>query len=927
MRREDSKWWSAGFTREWWDTLTVEQRHAFMDTLSDRELVDFHTDWRVWGRDNQLRPDGNDEWDQWLLLMGRGTGKASDVNTPVPTPSGWTTLGDLSVGDQVFDESGRPCTVTGTFEVPNPESAYRLTFSDGTHLDVCGEHQWVTWTHAERKAFLRSPYEDTGRFPDEWPAWRLKRRMGGTDLKQDVVEAALALQREGHSAREIEEQTGASWPALAKHLVAGRFIRRGPVVGKNSPGPQIRTTQQIVDTLTYGKRGDLNHCIPVCGPLQAPEADLPVHPYVLGAWLGDGSSAAAEITTADEGILDEIAACGEVVGARRETGNASSTVYLGGGPGTRCAKTGRMTANGSLRSRLRALGVLKNKHVPAAYLRASAAQRQALLQGLMDTDGYADVGGSSVEFCSTRKELVDAVVELARSLGQKPVVAESRAMLEGRDCGPRWRVTWRPTVQVFRLQRKLSRVRPIDGGQALRNHHRMIVKAEPINPVPMRCISVDSPHRMYLLGEGMIPTHNTRTGSEQVRNWVENEGVGRLCLLGQGEDDVREVMIEGESSILACSPPWFRPKFYPSVGSGRLEWPNGATAYVYSAADPEALRGPQFEKAWVDEPMAMPAEARAKAISNLRMGLRLGKRPQIIYTTTPKPHRWLTEMVEKAKTNPKIRVTRGTTHENAANLAPTFLESILDDYDGTALGRQELYAEILGDEAGALFLPSTLDKHRILPPPGATEGEEYAAWLKGFARTCERVVVGVDPNIVAKGTAHAAGIVPVGLRNGRRHVLADYSTKGGPLVWANRALDAYEDFLADEMVVEVNQGGDLVKMVIEQAARERGIDVKVAKVRASKGKQRRAEPVAAAYEQGKVAHMGPVGHEKAPGPFYLLEKQLCALHDAYDPTGEDFDRADALVWAATRLSKKGVGGDTSGPGAGIYLFSQFGSAA
>ena len=436
----------------------------------------------------------------------------------IPVPGGWKELADIAVGDEVFDESGRVCRVTATFDVM-PSEAYRLTFSDGTTLDACAEHQWVTWTHSERQAFLRSPYEDTSRFPADWPAWRLKRLKGGNNLRAEVIREALELQGTGLSAREIGRHLGVSRNALAPHLNAGRYVAREPKVYPDSPGPQIRTTAEIVKTLTCnGAQQDRNHCIPLCDALDLPEIDLPVDPYVLGVWLGDGLSADGRVTIADddaEDMLAILAAGGAPLAgiSNRKEGAACANYPIGCQPYARDPATGRMASNGSLQSALRPLGLLSNKHVPAIYLRTSAAQRLALLQGLMDTDGCWDRG--TVEFCATNQRLAHAVVELARSLGQKPVLSESRSKLYGKDCGPRWRVMWTPTVNVFRLLRKARQFRA-DGPQMLRNHHRMIESAELIDPVPMRCLTVDSPHSMYLAGEGMIPTHNTKAGA----NWT-----------------------------------------------------------------------------------------------------------------------------------------------------------------------------------------------------------------------------------------------------------------------------------------------------------------------------------------------------------------------------------------------------------------------
>lgn len=437
---------------------------------------------------------------------------------------------------------------------------------------------------------------------------------------------------------------------------------------------------------------------------------------------------------------------------------------------------------------------------------------------------------------------------------------------------------------------------------------------------------------LLLAGRGF---GKTKTGVEYWRDEVESGHVGRLALVGQGEDDIREVMIEGPSGFLKCASRDMRPEFRPSVGAGRLIWPNGAMAYVYSAADPESLRGPEFEGAWFDEPMAVPAENRAKTVSNLKLGLRSGRHPRLIYTTTPKPHRWLREEVAKAQraavdkiTGAEIPIalrryilTKGSTKENAANLAASYLEGILDDYDNTNLGRQEIYAEILGDEEGALWTPDMLDKSRVAVP---TDASERLRFLQDWAATCDKVVVGVDPNMSASSkTAHAAGVVVIGRRGSDRFVIEDRSCKGGPAHWARAAVAAHIDFGADEVVAEVNQGGEMVRMVIQQEAAAQGIDIRVHKVHATRGKIRRAEPVATAYERGMVKHLGAVGTTDRPGPFYNLETQMCSLHDGFDPTGEDFDRADAVVWGLTRLGLKKANAGLAAGGVNVFTFADF----
>ena len=264
---------------------------------------------------------------------------------------------------------------------------------------------------------------------------------------------------------------------------------------------RLVTTAQIAQSLRV--RDEYNHQVALAGPAQYPPRSLPIDPYVLGAWLGDGLSRASEITCADEPVLQEITNAGYAVERR-----AGINQYRIGGVGqTRGALTGRYLRNDSLSSALRNLNLLGNKHVPADYLLASERQRVALLQGLMDTDGYVDKAGGC-EFTSTRECLADAVVELAASLGLRPVKSKKRATLNGIDCGPAYLVKFSPDRPVFRLPRKLERQRL--GGA----HHlfRAITDVRETGSVPVRCIQVSAPSGMFLVGRTFIPTHNSSLG-------------------------------------------------------------------------------------------------------------------------------------------------------------------------------------------------------------------------------------------------------------------------------------------------------------------------------------------------------------------------------------------------------------------------------
>lgn len=771
--------------------------------------------WHTQARPNQLAPAG--DWNILLILAGRGFGKMLALDTPIPTPGGWSAMGKLNIGDQVFDESGRVCRVTAVYD-GWADDAYRLSFSDGSSLDACGDHQWVTWTHADRKAYLRSSYEDSTRMPADWPNWRARR------------------QHWGH----VE-----------------------PRVHLDSAGPRVRTTRDIVDTLTYGKRGDRNHSIPVADSLRLPEADLSIDPYLLGVWLGDGGSRDGDITIGDADVAEMttlIEVCGETV---RLSASKPLSYTLGEHPRRRDPKTGRMVPNGGFRSRLRALGVLGNKHVPDAYLRSSAAQRLALLQGLMDTDGYA-APSSHVEFCSTDRNLADAVVELACSLGQKPVLAEGRATLNGRDCGPKYRITWRPTIDVFRLARKLARIRK-PSSQAFRNYHRMITSADRIPAQPMRCITVDAPNAMYLAGEHMVPTHNTRCGAEWLAEQAATHPNTEWAIVAPTWRDCRKVCIEGPSGLLKS----FLPGELESLNASDLtvRLANGSRIYGYSADGYERLRGSNLAGAWVDE-MAVfgnPADLFGEA---LMPALRIGDNPRVLITTTPRPIRFLRDLVDRD--DGSVFVVRGSTWDNAKNLSTTAVTELKARYEGTRTGRQELEGELLVDIEGALWSRDQLDTTRIPKAP------EMA-----------RIVVGVDPAVTSGERSDFTGIVVAGRStDGHLYILEDLTMKGSPHTCMTKAASAFHRWHADRIVAEVNNGGDYLEGVL------RTVDTNVpySTVRATRGKIVRAEPIAALWEQGR-------GH--VVGCLPVLEDQMCSFTS---DTKESPDNFDAMIWAATELN-------------------------
>ena len=363
---------------------------------------------------------------------------------------------------------------------------------------------------------------------------------------------------------------------------------------------------------------------------------------------------------------------------------------------------------------------------------------------------------------------------------------------------------------------------------------------------------------LLLAGRGF---GKTRTGAEFVRAEVEAGRAGRVALVAPTAADARDVMVEGESGILAISPPWNRPNYEPS--KRRVTWPNGALATLYSADEPERLRGPQHDLAWPDE---LAAWRYPETWDMLMFGLRLGQRPRAVVTTTPKPTRLIRELIA----NPHTTITRGSTYDNRANLAPAFLDTIVRKYEGTRLGRQELYAEVLDDTPGALWTRAMLEAAQHSATPDL-----------------KRVVVAIDHAVTSGDDSDETGIIVAGLgTDGFVYVLADRTCRLSPDGWANRAVIAFDEFSADRIVAEVNNGGDLVEATIRTVRR----NVPYTKVHATRGKRVRAEPIAALYEQGRVKH--------APN-LHALEDQMTT----FVPDGSDGspDRVDALVWAITEL--------------------------
>ena len=422
-------------------------------------------------------------------LVSRLEGKALALDTPVPTPIGWRTMGELGPGDSVFDETGAPTTIVAATPPMIGRPCREVIFSDGQRIVADASHQWVTIDKAGRR---------------------------------------YGRQRVG-----------------------------------------IRSTDEIANSLRAN--GEMNHHVPLAGPVQYPaRLDLPIEPYTLGAWLGDGTTTKAEITSVDAEVLEQISGDGFTV---RPVGYAPHVYRIGGEGRTRDTVSGRFARNGSLSSRLRNLGLLDGKYVPPPYLLASIEQRLALLQGLMDTDGFVDDVAGRCEFTNMNEGLADAVVELAAGLGFRPVKSEGRAMLNGIDHGPKYRVKFTPDRPVFRLARKLARQKRSD---ARFHRFRAIDVVREVASVPVRCFEVASSRGIFLVSKSFIPTHNSSLGRlglliHSTAGYVDPGWKGNLTLELSNVANLPIAlyfgMKIGQISFFRMSSPVDRPYGSPELGS------------------------------------------------------------------------------------------------------------------------------------------------------------------------------------------------------------------------------------------------------------------------------------------------------------------------------------------------------------------------
>lgn len=569
-----------------------------------------------------------------LLKGGEGGGKALALDTPLPTPTGWTTMGDVRVGDRLLDECGIPCCVIATSPVMNGHVCYRVVFDDGRFLIADAEHLWLTTDSRARKSLARRG--------------------------EKYVDGSMA--RLPHCQPKYD--------------------------------PEVRTTEQIKGAL-LDCRGFTNYSVEIAAPLDLPDAELPIDPYTLGAWLGDGTSRYASITIGNEDrdeMISLLEAEGHVI-IPREHSSMSFGIDTDV-PVLRNASTGRFIRNGNcLYAKLDGLGVLENKHIPAIYLRASYTQRLALLQGLMDTDGHADKRGKC-EYTSCNERLALDVEELCLSLGIKVSARKGYVRFRGKKID-RWRINFTPYILVFRLSRKNGRLRDA-GRHAARQKRRYIVAVDPYPSVPVKCVAVDSPSRLYLAGSGMIPTHNSVAGIIKTLNRIRR-GMDGAMLSPDLEHFKRSLWPE---FVRWC--PWETviPRhqhrkeagWMPSstfVMTFRNEQGGYSDLWCGGILEAGAWEGPNLSFAHMDEARRHRTPAALKVLTGrVRISGPNGEPPQIYLTTTPRKH-WLFDffggmeqdrIVTSVPNDPhydfKLASYVGTIQValNAPNLDPDFLK-------------------------------------------------------------------------------------------------------------------------------------------------------------------------------------------------------------------------------------------------------------
>lgn len=817
--------------------MKMEEIPEYLYKLPDHEMVVLR--WYLQRRENQIPPDPLPFI--WFLRGGRGSGKTKtaanhifELATKFPYTPAYRTIRVALVGER-FDDV-KSTMIEGealALDTLLPTSTGYVTMGEVKVGDVV--------------------LGGDGRPCSVVAAWPVT---GGRPCYEVALEGGVKIVADGHH----------RW--LTEDCRTRHYNRR---YGGNRPATVV-TTEEMRSTLRHycGTAAQANHGIAVSS-VESPELDLPVDPYVLGAWLGDGKSNGAELTTADQAIVDwfELAGFEARLRTHGNTGKAETYGFLG------------------LRKPLRLLGLLDNKHIPSAYLRSGEKQRLALVQGLMDTDGYVSTRGQC-EFINKNHGLTEAVVDLLCGLGIKASAPRPKLTKFGT---VHWLVKFTTTLPVFRLERKLERL-----PKRLRdNNYWYVQQVAPVASVPVRCITVDSPDNTYLVTRHHVRTHNTGLRGIIPRSlelaW--NRSLGEFSFMipqGPGAPERREVQ---------CS--------------------------SYTSERPDQLRGPQFHIAWLDEPAKLKdadedPTKQGTTFSNIMFGLRLGEHPHLIASGTPTP----CKLIRHLANHPGAITTHMSSLDNREYLPQTTLDEMARLSPTSRTYRQEVLAEILEDNPDALFDQETIDNLRLAPP---SPGDGRPELIK---------VLGYDPSVSSGENSDEAGIVlsgytppyrmlprPAAQEPAHAYVLTDLSGRMSPTAQTERVIGCVLEEKVDALVFEQNQGVEFVLTQLRQAltgmSREHTIrELRVRKteygaikrykvavtlldsghhtfhiyaIHASSGKKVRAEIASMKYDSKQVHH--PLE------PLILLEDEMTAWNPV--TSKESPNRLDALVYCLLHI--------------------------
>lgn len=855
--------------------LTEEERAEIFKDFTEEDYANLQYNAEFWLRPHQKIKDG--DWFMTAIISGRGWGKGLQLCTPILTSEGWKTIGEIKDGDKVYDEEGKISTVTKAHPPYMPKKMYKITFSDKTEVFCDADHLWTTWTIGDGKYYdSKNPpsKKGYGGFPEKWAEY------SKDNLKfywtQEKLDQLIELKNQGHTHKSISNILGCSKfsvdSASTRYLIEKREL---PNSSKQlRPLGAVKDTQEIFETQS-AQRKDIrgNHIIPLTKPLVFAEEDidLPLHPYVMGYMLGDGDTVGYGVIGSGEQDLawleEEFKSLGHLKISKR--------------------KDKQSLRFNNITEPWRILGLNKGKFVPEIYKYASYSQRLDLIKGMNDSDGGVNLGGS-VHFTNTNKTLIDDYAEVLAGLGEMPRIHDRGIRSRyGVPSKQSWEVGSSPSIIVFRLPRKIEKQKIFNNR---RQRSRMILSVEEVVPETVRCLSVDSPNNLFLITKSLIASHNTRTMSEWVRKKALAVPGTRIAVAGRTSTDIRRVLVEGDSGILAVHPPEDRPEFKQQKQA--LYWKNGSVAELLSSEVPDQARGPQFDYAVADEIAAWKTtvdSSGATLYSNLVAATRLGTNPQIIIATTPKRTQLMKEVLEKAK-NPRerINIIKGSTFENSM-LSASYIQNLKNQYGNSQLAKQELEGEMLEDSEGIVFTDEMLTKAQTLPDL------RYYTDSKGIRKLDINQfpirIIAVDPSVSADpSTADECGIVVIGATNHRdpfkrkAFVLEDASFAAPPDQWAAKLSELSQQYRTKMIVVEKNQGGDLLRSVIQAA----DPSLKVYPVTATKGKLKRAEPVVIAMQQQRVFIV-----DSSP---LLIDQCLF-----YDPANSNYspDRMDAFVWGIT----------------------------